>query len=302
MRAKLALAPKVFAYTALGRHRGVPGRALRVLPPASASRSRPTSWWSRPAAARRCCSRCSRARAKATRRSWSSRSTRTTWPSRRWPGSSSSRCGPAARTASTCRPLEDWRRALTPRTRLVLLCNPGNPTGTVYRRDELEAVAGFCREHGLFLVADEVYREFVYDGQDRHERPRAPGLRRDRHRGRQPLQALQRLRHPPRLPRDAEPRGLRGGAAHGAGPALAARARAARGARVGRAAAGLRAGHRARVPGAPRRAVRGPVAAAGRAACASPRAPSTSWRACRSRTPRTSPRGCSATSATRARP
>ena len=48
--------------------------------------------------------------------------------------------------------------------RLVLLCNPGNPTGTVYRRDELEAVAGFCREHGLFLVADEVYREFVYDG------------------------------------------------------------------------------------------------------------------------------------------
>ena len=62
-------------------------------------------------------------------------------------------------------PLEEWQRALTPRTRLVLLCNPGNPTGTVYRRDELERVAGFCREHGLFLVCDEVYREFVYDGQ-----------------------------------------------------------------------------------------------------------------------------------------
>jgi aspartate aminotransferase len=61
-------------------------------------------------------------------------------------------------------PREEWKRALSPRTRLVLLCNPGNPTGTVYRRDELEAVAGFCREHGLFLVADEVYREFVYDG------------------------------------------------------------------------------------------------------------------------------------------
>ena len=61
-------------------------------------------------------------------------------------------------------PLEEWQRALTPRTRLVLLCNPGNPTGTVYRRDELERVAGFCREHGLFLVCDEVYREFVYDG------------------------------------------------------------------------------------------------------------------------------------------
>jgi aspartate aminotransferase len=61
-------------------------------------------------------------------------------------------------------PIEEWRGALTERTRLVLLCNPGNPTGTVYRREELEAVVAFCREHGLFLVADEVYREFVYDG------------------------------------------------------------------------------------------------------------------------------------------
>jgi aspartate aminotransferase len=61
-------------------------------------------------------------------------------------------------------PIEEWRKALTPRTRLVLLCNPGNPTGTVYRPDELAAVAAFCRGNGLFLVADEVYREFVYDG------------------------------------------------------------------------------------------------------------------------------------------
>ena len=57
-----------------------------------------------------------------------------------------------------------WERALTPRTRVVIICNPNNPTGTVYRRDELEAVAAFCRDHGLFLVSDEVYREFVYDG------------------------------------------------------------------------------------------------------------------------------------------
>jgi aspartate aminotransferase len=61
-------------------------------------------------------------------------------------------------------PVEEWRRALSSRTRLVLLCNPGNPTGTVYRAEELQAVAAFCREHGLFLVSDEVYREFVYDG------------------------------------------------------------------------------------------------------------------------------------------
>jgi len=57
-----------------------------------------------------------------------------------------------------------WERALTPRARIVIVCNPGNPTGTVYSREELEMLADFCRDHGLFLVADEVYREFVYDG------------------------------------------------------------------------------------------------------------------------------------------
>jgi len=61
-------------------------------------------------------------------------------------------------------PRDAWERALSERTRLVLLCNPNNPTGTVYRRDELEMVAEFCRDHGLFLLSDEVYRELVYDG------------------------------------------------------------------------------------------------------------------------------------------
>jgi aspartate aminotransferase len=57
-----------------------------------------------------------------------------------------------------------WERACTRETRLVLLCNPNNPTGTVYSPEELEEVAGFCRDRGLFLIVDEVYREFVYDG------------------------------------------------------------------------------------------------------------------------------------------
>jgi aspartate aminotransferase len=61
-------------------------------------------------------------------------------------------------------PRAAWERAATPRTRAVILCNPNNPTGTVYTAEELEVVAGFCRDHGLFLIADEVYREFVYDG------------------------------------------------------------------------------------------------------------------------------------------
>jgi len=57
-----------------------------------------------------------------------------------------------------------WDRALTPRSRVVMICNPNNPTGTVYSREELEMVAEFCRDNGLFLISDEVYREFVYDG------------------------------------------------------------------------------------------------------------------------------------------
>lgn len=61
-------------------------------------------------------------------------------------------------------PRDAWERALTPRTRAILLCNPNNPTGTVYTRDELQAIVELCRERGLFLISDEVYREFVYDG------------------------------------------------------------------------------------------------------------------------------------------
>ena len=60
-------------------------------------------------------------------------------------------------------PAAQWEKALTKRTRMVLLCNPSNPTGTVYGPEELKMVSDFRREYHLFLVADEVYREFVYD-------------------------------------------------------------------------------------------------------------------------------------------
>jgi aspartate aminotransferase len=59
---------------------------------------------------------------------------------------------------------EEFEKLRSDRTRFVLLCNPNNPTGTVYSREELLRVAAFCRRHSLFLVADEVYREFTYDG------------------------------------------------------------------------------------------------------------------------------------------
>lgn len=53
---------------------------------------------------------------------------------------------------------------ITPRTRAILITNPGNPTGVVYTREELELLGEIALEHDLFLISDEVYREFVYDG------------------------------------------------------------------------------------------------------------------------------------------
>jgi len=53
---------------------------------------------------------------------------------------------------------------ISSRTRAIMLCSPNNPTGTVYTDAELEMVGAICRDHGLYLVADEVYREFTYDG------------------------------------------------------------------------------------------------------------------------------------------
>ena len=58
----------------------------------------------------------------------------------------------------------EWEKAVTSRTKAVVITNPNNPTGTIYTREELEMIAGFCKDHGLFLISDEVYREFVYDG------------------------------------------------------------------------------------------------------------------------------------------
>ena len=61
-------------------------------------------------------------------------------------------------------PIEAFRAAITPRTRGILLCNPGNPTGYLYSRAELEALRDLVAQHDLYLFSDEVYREFCYDG------------------------------------------------------------------------------------------------------------------------------------------
>lgn len=65
-----------------------------------------------------------------------------------------------------------WRveieKRVGPRTRAILMCSPNNPTGTVYSDTEIEMLAAICRDRHLFLVADEVYREFTYDGLQHH--------------------------------------------------------------------------------------------------------------------------------------
>lgn len=61
-------------------------------------------------------------------------------------------------------PQEEIERLITARTRAILFSNPGNPTGAVYREEELELLAELALKHDLFLIADEVYREFVYVG------------------------------------------------------------------------------------------------------------------------------------------
>ncbi len=61
-------------------------------------------------------------------------------------------------------PKAEIEKTITSKTRALLLCSPNNPTGTVYTAEELERVIDLVKKHDLFLIADEVYKEFVYDG------------------------------------------------------------------------------------------------------------------------------------------
>lgn len=65
-------------------------------------------------------------------------------------------------------PIEKFRELITPRTRGIIICNPGNPTGYLYTPEELEVLRQIVLENDLFLFADEVYREFCYDGRQHH--------------------------------------------------------------------------------------------------------------------------------------
>ncbi|MEZ4778386.1 MAG: pyridoxal phosphate-dependent aminotransferase [Flavobacteriaceae bacterium] len=61
-------------------------------------------------------------------------------------------------------PIAEFEKLITPKTKAILICNPGNPTGYLYSKEEIQTLCNIVKKHDLFLVADEVYREFTYDG------------------------------------------------------------------------------------------------------------------------------------------
>ncbi len=61
-------------------------------------------------------------------------------------------------------PIEEFENKITDKTKAIMICNPNNPTGTVYSEEELNKIANIAEKHNLFVISDEVYREFVYDG------------------------------------------------------------------------------------------------------------------------------------------
>ena len=72
--------------------------------------------------------------------------------------------------------IEEFEKLITPKTTAILICNPGNPTGYLYSKEELETLRNIVIKHDLFLFADEVYREFVYDGLEHHSVLKMEGL------------------------------------------------------------------------------------------------------------------------------
>ncbi|MER3373473.1 MAG: pyridoxal phosphate-dependent aminotransferase [Allomuricauda sp.] len=73
-------------------------------------------------------------------------------------------------------PIADFEKLIGPKTKAILICNPGNPTGYLYRKEEIQQLAALVKKHDLFLISDEVYREFTYDGQQHYSILQEKGL------------------------------------------------------------------------------------------------------------------------------
>lgn len=73
-------------------------------------------------------------------------------------------------------PIEEFEKAITDRTKAILVCNPGNPCGTLYSKENMLALGDVARRHDLFLISDEVYREFCYTDEPHFSAMNIPGL------------------------------------------------------------------------------------------------------------------------------
>ena len=73
-------------------------------------------------------------------------------------------------------PIADFEALITPKTKAILICNPGNPTGYLYSKSEIQQLASLVKKHDLFLISDEVYREFTYDGLEHYSIMQEEGL------------------------------------------------------------------------------------------------------------------------------
>ncbi|WP_343021509.1 pyridoxal phosphate-dependent aminotransferase [Flavobacterium sp. PL12] len=72
--------------------------------------------------------------------------------------------------------IADFEKLITAKTKAILICNPGNPTGYLYSKEEIMQLAALVKKHDLFLISDEVYREFTYDGDIHYSVMNVPGL------------------------------------------------------------------------------------------------------------------------------
>lgn len=73
-------------------------------------------------------------------------------------------------------PVEDFEKNINEKTKAILICNPNNPTGYLYSEEELNTLRDIVKKHDLYLIADEVYREFTYDGKKHHTAMHLKGI------------------------------------------------------------------------------------------------------------------------------
>jgi len=73
-------------------------------------------------------------------------------------------------------PNEAIEALIGPKTKAIMICNPGNPTGTVYTKEDIFRLGELAKRHGLYVISDEVYREFIYEGLSHTSMLQVPGL------------------------------------------------------------------------------------------------------------------------------